>query len=148
MRYPEPKIFTPQNPKKYAGDPKKIVARSGLEVRFFKWLDNTPEIIFWSSEEFFIGYISPLDNKPHRYFPDIMFKVKNAEGEKTYVAEIKPDSQTRPPSTSKGKKKTTLLREVMTWSVNEAKWNAAEKWCQERGFIFIKLTEKHIRIKW
>lgn len=140
--------FVPKNPQKYVGDVKNIVYRSGLEKRFFKFLDEKTAILSWGSEEFFIPYFSPVDRKMHRYFPDIIFKMKDKNGEeKTFVAEIKPDSQTRPPKTGSKKKKSTLIRESLTWAVNDAKWKAAIKWCEEKNFEFIILTEKDLKEK-
>ena len=36
-------------------------------------------VIKWSSEEYIIPYISPVDNRPHRYYPDFYVKVRNAD---------------------------------------------------------------------
>ncbi len=140
--------FTPTNPDKYIGDVKNIVHRSGLEKRFFKFLDEKTAIISWGSEEFFIPYFSPVDKKMHRYFPDIIFKMKDKEGVvKTFVGEIKPDSQTRPPTMGKNKKKKTLIHESLAWAVNDAKWKAATVWCEKHNFEFIILTEKDLKEK-
>ena len=38
------------------------------------------------------------------------------------------------------------LQEVRTWSINEAKWKAARKYCDEKGFDFQLITEKELRI--
>lgn len=138
-------IFKPQHPEKWV-NPKKIVYRSGLELRFFNYFDGNSNIIQVASEEMCIPYISPLDGKPHRYFPDLMFVVKDINGNHVkYVAEIKPDSQTTPPKPGKKKVK-TFMQEAMTYAVNEAKWEAASKWCEKNGFKFIKLTEKDIKV--
>ena len=44
-------LYRPTNPKKYVGDPNRIVYRSLLERRFMLYCDRTPEIIAWASEE-------------------------------------------------------------------------------------------------
>ena len=59
-----------KNPEKYKGDPTNIIWRSLWERKYMKYLDGNPNILEWSSEEFFIWYKSPIDNRQHRYFPD------------------------------------------------------------------------------
>ena len=87
--------FKPKNYKKYKGDPTKIYYRSLWERRFMVYCDNNPNIIEWGSEEIIIPYISPLDNRPHRYFPDFYIKVRETNGKvKRYIIEIKPQKQT------------------------------------------------------
>lgn len=141
-------LYKPKNPKKYAGDPTNIVYRSGWERIVFNYLDNHPNCVQWSSEEFFIPYISPLDGQPHRYFVDIKCILKDASGrQKTYVIEIKPWSQTVPPRPSKGKSKKTLMEEVTTYAVNEAKWDAAKEYCRQRDYEFMIFTEYEIGLK-
>ena len=55
------------------------------------WLDRNPDIISWASEELVIPYISPVDNRQHRYFPDFLVKMKTREGKtKTVLIEVKP----------------------------------------------------------
>ena len=45
----------------------------------------------WQSEEFWIPYISPIDNRMHRYFPDFFIKYNDKTGKlRTMVVEIKP----------------------------------------------------------
>jgi hypothetical protein len=133
--------FKPKNPQKYEGDPTTVTYRSSWELKVMLWLDSHPEVISWSSEEIVIPYLSPVDNKFHRYFVD--FKVKTEKG--TKLIEVKPASQTRPPNPV-GKKKKTFLLEARTWAINQAKWKAAENFCDLRGWEFIKLTEKEIGI--
>ena len=61
---------------KYEGDCTNIVYRSSWERLFMEWLCKNPDVITFSSEEFAIPYISPVDDRTHRYFVD--FKVKFA----------------------------------------------------------------------
>ena len=66
--------------------------------KFCRWCDLNENILAWGSEEFCIPYISPIDNRVHRYFPDFLIKVKESTGKiKTYVVEVKPEKQTAPP---------------------------------------------------
>ena len=73
-------IFKPKNPKKYIGDASQIICRSNWEREFCNYCDSNKNIVTWASEEFCIPYISPLDNKRHRYYPDFLIQVKEADG--------------------------------------------------------------------
>lgn len=138
-------LFKPRNPKKYAGNPADIIYRSGLEERFMHYCDRHPSIIKWASEEIIIPYMSPVDNKFHRYFPDFMIQVQGPNGQKTtYLVEIKPAAQCQPPKINNNRKRKTMLNEAKTWAVNEAKWKAAAEWCADRKIKFKIFTEKDI----
>lgn len=137
-------LYKLKNPKKYKGDPYNVVYRSSWELRAFKWLDDNPHVIEWGSEELVIEYISPIDNRRHRYFPDLIVKVKKFDGNiVTYVIEIKPYAQTIEP---KPKKRVTknYINEVCTWGINSAKWAAAKDYCRHRDWEFKLLTEKEL----
>ena len=120
--------FSPKNPKKYRGDPTKIYYRSLWERRFMVYCDNNDAILEWASEEFFIPYKSPVDNKVHRYFPDFFIKYKNKEGKiMREVIEVKPKGQTKPPN-PRSRRTRTYLRE-------------------DRKFGFRILTEDELLVK-
>ena len=131
--------YRPTNKRKYKGDVNSIVYRSLWERKFMVYLDTNPDITECGSEEIVIPYISPLDGKRHRYFPD--FYVKTNNGDK-FLVEIKPKYQTRPPKKSKSKGR--YIREMKEWGRNQAKWEAAEYVCDRHGWKFIILTEDHI----
>lgn len=136
--------FRPKNPKKYVGDPTNIIYRSSWECRVMRWLDDNPSILSWASEELVIPYISPVDKRYHRYFPDFLVKVKTKDGStKTMILEIKPKKQAMEPAKKKRVTK-QYLQEVMTWGVNQAKWKAAEEYALDRGWEFKVLTEEHL----
>jgi CRISPR/Cas system CMR-associated protein Cmr5 small subunit len=137
--------FIPLNPQKYSGDPANIIMRSSWETKFAIWCDRNPSIVSWNSEETIVPYVSPVDNRVHRYFIDFKVKIRDKNNNvKTYLVEIKPDMQTRPPVAQKKTKK--YLQEVMTWGVNESKWKAAHEYAENRGWQFIVLTEKDLGI--
>lgn len=139
--------YRPKNPQKYSGDPTNIIYRSSWELRFMIWADEKPSVIKWRSEETIIPYVSPIDNKYHRYFVDFQVQVRTKDNAlKTYLIEIKPESQTKPPLVQKRVTK-KYLTEVVTWGKNEAKWKAAREFAKDRGWEFIILTEKHLGIK-
>lgn len=140
-------LFRPRNPNKYKGDPTNIVYRSSWELRFMMYLDAHENIVEWSSEEFCVPYRSPIDGKVHRYFPDFYVKKKNQQGKlDVMVVEIKPAAQSKPPEPMTGKPTKKYLREVYTWGVNSAKWESADKYCKDRGWKFVVLTENELRI--
>jgi hypothetical protein len=146
MSRPQPIRWKPKNPQKYLGDYNNIWARSSWEVRVMNWFDRNPDVIEWGSEELIIPYISPVDGRPHRYFPDFFVKVKTKEGKvKTMIVEVKPDRETKEP---KQKQRITkqYIQEVVTYGVNQAKWKYAEEYCLDRGWEFKILTEKHLGI--
>ena len=137
--------FTPQNPKKYNGNPDNIIYRSSWELRCMKWFDDNPNIIWWSSEELAIPYYSPVDQRMHLYFPDFIIKVKRKDDTiMTYVVEVKPEAQTKKP-TQKRKTK-NFLRESITYVVNQMKWKAADEFCHAHGWQFKIVTEKDLCI--
>lgn len=137
--------FHPTNPQKYMGDATKIVYRSSWELRAFRFFDNNLKVLKWSSEELVIPYVSPLDGKVHRYFPDCFVEYINSEGEVVQeVIEIKPHKQTKAPTKSRGKRTKTVIFEQATYEVNKAKWEAAIQWCETRGLKFRIVTENSL----
>ena len=144
--------FRPKNPNKYKGDPSNIIYRSLLERRFMVYLDNNPSILKWSSEEIIIPYVSPVDNRVHRYFPDFYMKYRNNKDMIVEeLIEVKPFSQCTPPNPKKkltktGRTSKRYLKEVQTYMVNDAKWSQAMKYCKDRKWKWRILTEKDINI--
>lgn len=137
-------IFHPRFPDKYIGDVNNIVYRSGWEKRVMKDLDENAAVLRWSSEEVIIPYISPIDNRPHRYFVDFYVEAKSRDGSiKKMLLEVKPAAQAAPPKAPKRKTK-KYIAEVMTYGVNQAKWNAARNFCLDKGWEFQVLTENEI----
>lgn len=140
--------FAPLNPSKYKGDPTNVVYRSRWELMVMQKLDAHPDVLEWSSEEIIIWYISPIDNRKHRYFPDFYVKRKGTDGKiKSMLIEVKPHAQTKPPEPQKGKPTRRYLNEVATWGVNSAKWKYAQAYCADRGWDFIWITEKELNLR-
>lgn len=137
-------LFHPKNPSKYKGDTSNIVWRSTWELKFMNYLDGNKDVIQWSSEEFCIPYKSLIDGRMHRYFPDFWIKRNNHAGvAETLVVEIKPKSQTVPP-TPKNKASKSYINEVVAWGTNSSKWKAAEEFCSNKNWKFAVLTEKDL----
>ena len=139
--------YKPSYPNKYKGDSNNIICRSSWERKFCYWCDHNENILEWGSEEFWIPYRSPVDNKVHRYFPDFIVKVKEQTGNiKTYVIEVKPKRQTLQPKPN-SKITKSFLYETKTYAVNQAKWRAASEWCKDRLLEFKVITEEELGIK-
>ena len=132
--------FQPKFPSKYKGDPTNIIYRSSWELNCMAYFDRNPDIVWWASEEFAIPYRSPIDGKMHRYFPDFIVKTKNGD---VVVFEVKPAAQSKPPvKQSRITKK--YINEVKTWGINQAKWEAAVNFCEQRDWKFQVITEQQL----
>ena len=141
--------YTPKNPKKYKGDSHNIIYRSLWERKFMVYCDHSNNILEWGSEEIIIPYLSPWDGRVHRYFPDFYIKVKQAAGGiKKFIIEVKPKKQTKPPNPSPNRKTKKWLNEVKTYSINDAKWKHAKKWCDNNDMEFKILTEDELGIRY
>ena len=138
--------FIPRNPEKYAGDAAKIFARSGWEINVMKYLDSSPAVIKWGSEELAIPYLKPYIDlttgqakvKVANYYPDfvVVYRDKNNTIQKE-ILEVKPLKEA---SAAKAKSAYDKLSLV----VNIAKWRAAEDFATRNGMKFRVLTENSI----
>ena len=141
--------YKPKNPKKYRGDVNNIIYRSSWELKFLNYLDRNHNVLEYASEEIAIPYVSPIDNRIHRYFADFYVKSKIPDGTvQVQIVEVKPLAQTKPPKPNKsGRKTKRLLNEAKTYAVNKAKWTAAEEFCKDNGYTFVIITENELGIK-
>ena len=129
--------FVPKNPQKYVGKSvKNIFFRSSWELHFLKWLDNTNAVLRYGSEELAIPYVSPLDGRVHKYYPDMIIMYLDNTGQvRKEIIEIKPykESVATPKMTE---------RDAKALMVNQAKWKYAADWATKNGAIFRVITEK------
>ena len=140
--------YRPRYPRKYKGDPTNIVYRSLWEKKFMNYCDLNESVNEWQSEEFFIPYVSPLDNRVHRYFPDFLIKYKDSKKRlRTMVVEVKPKKETKMPPTNPKKRTKSWAYSVRTWAINQAKWKAAREFCKDRNYEFKIMTEDDLGIK-
>tara|TARA_B100000029_G_scaffold516629_1_gene631970 strand:+ start:4772 stop:5218 length:447 start_codon:yes stop_codon:yes gene_type:complete len=141
--------YTPINPKKYKGNPSRIIYRSLWERKFMIYCDTNNSVLEWGSEEIIIPYLSPWDSRIHRYFPDFYIKIKQKNGSiKRMIIEIKPKNQCKPPTKTPKKRTKKWYKEVKTWGINEAKWKSATKWCEDQDMEFKILNEDHLDIRY
>jgi hypothetical protein len=98
---------------------KEFYYRSGYECEVLECLEQIPEVIAYDVEPFKTGIPYVHKGDQHHYFPDLSLQFADGHIE---IWEIKPANQ-------------TLLE------VNNAKWQAANVYCQARGWQFIVVTE-------
>ncbi len=140
-------FFKCLHPERYKGDHTNIVYRSSWELRMMSMLDKNPDVIQWNSESVVIPYKNPLTRKYHRYFCDFWIKKKDKNGKiSEALIEIKPYSQTIEPRPQKQKTKAYITK-VEEYLKNQAKWEAAKMFCEERDWEFHIFTEKELNIK-
>lgn len=140
-------LYRVENTEKYRGDITQVVWRSTWELKFMKWCDLNASVLEWGSETVIIPYVSPVDNRVHRYFVDFYIKVRDRNNKITkYLIEIKPEKFTKPPVKPKRITK-RFIDEVFQYGVNDAKWKAAFEYCEDRNMKFMILTEKDLGIK-
>jgi hypothetical protein len=139
-------IYTCKFPEKYKGNANNICYRSNYELVAFRFFDNNPNVLEWSSEETIIPYQNPLTGRVSRYFIDVYAKMKDKNGNtKKYLIEIKPHCQTLPP-VQKNRKTKSLMYQQAEYVKNQAKWAAAANFAKNKGMVFTILTEKHLGI--
>lgn len=135
-----------KNPAKYRGDYNNVVYRSSWELKLMNWCDSTSAVLEWGSEVAVIPYVSPVDNKVHRYFVDFYMKIQDKNGNiEKYLVEVKPKKFTQEPVKPKRVTK-QFIEEVFTYGVNQAKWKAAREFCDDRRWKFVVLTEDELKV--
>ena len=77
----------------------------------------------------------------------VLLKINSEGKQECAIIEIKPHKQTLPPD-QPIKKNTKYINEVVTYTVNQAKFKAAQRFCEERNWRFMVLTEKDLGIKY
>ena len=146
-KYPRIGRYVVQNKEKYVANLQECQYRSTWELKYMKYLDTQPNVIECGSENVIIPYYSPTEKKTRRYFVDFYVKVRTTTGEyKKYIVEVKPADQCKPPK--KPKKQTQgYIKKLKSYIMNQAKWKAARKWAEKRGWEFVIITEKELGIK-
>lgn len=145
--------YRPKKASKYRGDVRNIVYRSLLERRFMVFCDTNESVLWWSSEEVIVPYVSPVDNRWHRYFVDFLVELRTKTGAiETVLVEVKPDRQCKPPKKmnlvgvdKRTKEARRYIREATTWGINSAKWEAATEYAENRGWKFKIITDKELK---
>jgi hypothetical protein len=135
-------VFVPKNPSKYIGN-HSPVWRSSWELVFMNFCDSHSSVLQWASEPFGIKYkcpfsSSPKDRQVRQYFPDFFMQYIDQAGNiHMEVIEIKPLKESK---MTESKSTRDRLANVK----NQAKWQAANAYCEANGFKFRVLTERDI----
>lgn len=130
--------FIPRHPERYVGDTASIYYRSSQELDFMNFLDLSPVVSSWTSEN--PGTAIPYDYQgvQHTYFPDFLVRFSddtlNRKANKIAVPrepvsliELKPDSHYNNNVTGSDKEQV---------AINKAKFSAAETFCKSKGWSF------------
>ena len=142
--------YYPVNPEKYIGDTYNIIYRSSWEYKFCQYCDINPNITKWSSEPTCIPYWSPVDKKEHKYYVDYYIQVKKGDVYENWLIEIKPEDQyslsSRPilEGNVTEKKLKNYNYKLKTWIINRAKFEAATRYAESRGYKFGAINEKFL----
>ena len=131
--------YKPIYPQKYVGREVPIF-RSGIELKFFKFCDNNPNVIKWSSEDIKIPYWDIVTRKNRTYYVDNFVEIKEGNIIKQYLVELKDKRETVPPNPNSKKKKSTLLYEEFQWRTNNSKWKYAQQFCKDHKLEFLLLA--------
>ena len=130
--------YVMKHPEKYVGT-KQPTYRSSWEWSFMNFCDSNKSIMKWASEAVQIPYRDPLTNRQTVYVPDFFIQYQDKFGRiLTELIEIKPASQSILERV--GKNKYNQAQFVK----NQAKWKAANAWCQQQGLKFRVLNEQDI----
>lgn len=135
-------VYRPKNQDKFIGT--DCIFRSKLELNFFKFCDNNPNVIKWGSENVQIPYYDSVTKKNRTYYVDNYVHIQEGIEKKKYLVEIKPYKQTIPPKESKRRKQSHLLYEKRQYQTNQCKWDFARKFAKKYGMEFIIITEKDL----
>lgn len=129
-----------RHPEKYVGDPNNVIFRSSWELHANQFFDNNPNVLRWASEEIKIPYVKPTTGKVHHYYPDYWIEVRTKSGNIVQeLIEVKPEDQV-----NINKKKRLSRYDQLTYAINQSKWQAATKFCEQHNMKFTLLTERQL----
>lgn len=133
-------FYHPKNSDKLIGIDVPVY-RSGIELKFFQWLDNTDTVIRWSSEGITVPYYDRIKKKNRTYYVDNYVEIREGEKIKKYLIELKDLRETiKPDRTNRKKKKSTLLAEQVRWENNMDKWKYAKAYAHNHNMDFLVLA--------
>jgi hypothetical protein len=145
---PRQGYFKPVNTEKYMGDISRIIFRSSWEFKFLKWCDLNPTILRYSSEPIGIIYYNPLDKRPHRYYVDFFVITKDQDGvEQKWLIEVKPNKYIVPPKAPDrmtDKQTANYVWAAKQYIMNQAKFEAAKAFAEQKGVKFGIITENFL----
>ncbi len=117
------------------GEKHPIICRSRWEMAFARFCDTNQDVLEWASEPWQIPYTNPIKKTQSVYIPDFLVAVRQQNGRIVkMLIEIKPAKEAL-------KERANSAIDTAKVIENQAKWKAAEWWCQRRGLIFRIMTE-------
>lgn len=119
--------YFPLHPEKYTAESKTIIYKSSLEQRFMLYLDKSPNVRWWKYEPSAIKYFDATTSKVRKYYIDFVVCVKGSP-DKIFYCEVKSKKETVKPKNPKN------IKENLLYLKNLSKWNAASRYCAERGY--------------
>lgn len=146
------------NPDKYMESLPEPVYKSDWERKIFAFCDYNPFVTRWGYEPFAISYFSPVKQRMSIYKPDIYVECQYNDGTKEkWLMEIKPVAYSVMPKAPKAVQEGATAKQILNFQkrdlayqrksmdviTNYAKWEAAEKWCQNHGVNWIVLNESN-----
>jgi hypothetical protein len=100
-----------------------FTTRSSWEVKFYTFLENSPDVIAYYVEYAKVPYIYNVRTKKIRnYIPDVIIQY----ADRKEMIEIKPNNQVNKP-------------------INVRKFSAAREYCKTLGMEFKIITETHLK---
>jgi hypothetical protein len=148
QKLPRQGYYKPIHPEKYIGRLDQIIFRSSWEFRFLKWCDLNPQIIQYASEPIPIPFFNPLDKRVHRYYVDFYVKLIRQDGkESEYLLEVKPNKYIVPPKAPErmtDKQTANYVWAAKQFIVNQAKFEAAKSFAEQKGVKFGIITENFL----
>lgn len=139
-----------------------VYFRSSWEKKIMTWLDHKDEIIKWGAECLKIPYqMTHFDNgdakiKNHVYYSDFYYEMRKSNGElRQVVVEVKPQkeynmvlalNEGKLKVPEKGTKKLKNFEYDLKMAYkNKQKWETMIKWCNQKGYDFIIITEENLK---
>jgi hypothetical protein len=130
--------FVMKHPEKYIGN-KVPTYRSSWEWSFMNFCDNNKSVQKWASEAIQIPYKDPLTGRQTVYVPDFFIQYVDKNSKMIVeLIEIKPSSQQIIERVGKNKYNQAQFIK------NQAKWTAANLWCNQQGIRFRILNENDL----
>jgi hypothetical protein len=130
--------FVMKHPEKYIGN-KVPTYRSSWEWSFMNFCDTNKSVQKWASEAIQIPYRDPLTGRQTVYVPDFFIQYVDKTSKMIVeLIEIKPSSQQIIERVGKNKYNQAQFIK------NQAKWSAANLWCNQQGIKFRILNENDL----
>ena len=130
--------FVMKHPEKYIGN-KIPTYRSSWEWSFMNFCDTNKSVQKWASEAIQIPYRDPLTGRQTVYVPDFFIQYVDKTSKMIVeLIEIKPSSQQIIERVGKNKYNQAQFIK------NQAKWSAANLWCNQQGIKFRILNENDL----